>query len=62
MNIHIGLWIIPTILTLVMLAMMFRPWKSAGDWDYSFVFRVLWLIPILAMWVAFLTTDYLFGK
>ena len=53
MTITIGLWIIPTLLTAFLLGMMFRPWHSTGDYDFSYGLRVLWLIPVLAVWCAY---------
>jgi hypothetical protein len=62
MTITIGLWIIPTLLTLVMLAMMLRPNPDRGDFiDLTTVFRVLWLIPIMAVWVIYLGARVIFG-
>lgn len=53
-TITIGWWIIPVILTLGMLGMTLRPWESEGPYDISFLFRILWLIPILFVWVVYL--------
>lgn len=53
MKITIGLWVIPTVATVAMLIMMFRPYRSSGAWDFCSVFRLFWLIPILFVWVVF---------
>ena len=58
MTLHIGFWILPLVLSLACVAAMFRPWRSTGDWDYSFVIRVFWFFPILAVWLIYFAVAY----
>jgi len=53
MTITFDSWIIPTVVTVVMLCIMFRPFRASVDYDFSLVFRAFWLIPILAVWVIY---------
>lgn len=53
MNITIGLWIIPALLTLTCTVMMLRPYRSSGQYDFGLVFRLFWLIPISLIWCAY---------
>jgi hypothetical protein len=54
MTITIGLWIIPTIITFILLGVMFRPDHSSGDYNFGAIFRLLWLIPIFAVWMIYM--------
>lgn len=53
MTIKIGIWFVPVILTAFCLGMMFRPYRSSGDWDFSVIFRVLWIVPIAILWAVY---------
>lgn len=53
MKITVGLWIIPVLLTAFFVGMMLRPWKSTGDYDYSFIIRGFWLIPACLVWAVY---------
>lgn len=48
-------WIIPTIPTLICLAFMFRPLQKTGGYfsGLDAVFRLVWLIPILFVWLVY---------
>lgn len=47
------IWLIPTIPTIIMLAMMFRPVKCTTDmWGMDYVVRILWLAPIGLTWLV----------
>lgn len=54
MTITIGLWIIPTLITVVMLGIMFRPYQRSGAYDFGQILRLLWIIPIMAVWTFYL--------
>ena len=54
MTITIGTWIFPLIITMGLLGAMFRPYQSSGDYDFGATLRILWLIPILVVWVMYL--------
>jgi hypothetical protein len=53
MTITIGASVIPWLLTAFCVCMILRPWHSTGSYDFSFVRRVLWLIPILFVWCVY---------
>jgi len=67
-NVTFGWWILPAILTFILLCIMFRPLdthknvRNSNSWiDSNFlfdgiesVFRLLWFIPILLIWVVYL--------
>ena len=53
MTITIGTWCIPGILTIAMVCMILRPYKSSGDYDFGMVMRILWLIPIAIVWAVY---------
>ena len=55
MSITIGTWVIPVIATLTLLGVMCRPYHQSGDWDFGFIFRFFWLVPICVVWVLYLT-------
>ena len=48
-----ALWI-PVILTLVFLAIMARPYRRTGDYDFGGLLRIFWLFPIAGVWIFFL--------
>lgn len=54
MTITIGLWILPAIITLVLLVVMFRPYQRSGQYDFGEIFRLFWLIPIGAVWMLYM--------
>ena len=54
MTITVGWWLVPLVLTVIMGAIMFRPYQSSGAYDFTSIFRLGWLIPILALWVIYL--------
>ncbi len=54
MNITIGIWIIPTIITVILLGVMFRPDRSGGDYNFGAIFRLLWIIPICVTWMIYM--------
>lgn len=56
MTITIGLWIVPVIITLVIGAVMCRPYRSCGTYDFGFIFRLFWLIPICIVWMLYMAT------
>ena len=53
MTLTIGLWIVPAMLTAIMLFMMLRPYLMSGDYDFGGIFRVLWLVPIAIVWAIY---------
>ena len=46
--------IIPILITVIMLCVMFRPYRSSGQYDFGMVFRLFWLIPIGAVWIIYM--------
>lgn len=54
MTINIGIWTIPTIITIALLCVMFRPYHRSGQYDFGEIFRAVWLIPIAAIWVLYM--------
>lgn len=54
MNITISAIWIPLVITIVLLGVMTRPYRVRGSYDFGPIFRVFWLIPILAAWVVYL--------
>ena len=57
MTITLGWWLLPTFLTSVMLFMVFRPIHGGGPFDLTPMIRSLWLIPILFVWVVYLSVN-----
>jgi len=51
MTITIGIWIIPALFSLACLGMMLRPYQRSGDYDFGQMLRILWIIPILIIWL-----------
>lgn len=47
-----GLWI-PFLLTVALLVIMLRPYKSSGDYDFGSIFRVFWLFPVFIVWCLY---------
>jgi hypothetical protein len=54
MSITIGSWVIPALITAVLLCIMLRPYRSSGHYDFGALFRVLWLIPISVVWMVYM--------
>ncbi len=48
------MWVFPLIATLVMLREMFKPWTPEHQFDYDWLFRALWLVPIQFVWMVYL--------
>jgi len=44
---------IPTIITIILLVIMFRPYHEHGMFDTGAIFRLFWLIPILSTWLLY---------
>lgn len=55
MTITIGVWIIPVLITVVLLCIMLRPYHSSGDYDFGAIARIVWLFPIMATWIIYLS-------
>jgi hypothetical protein len=53
MTCTIGLWVIPLLLTLAMVARISRPYERRGDYDPGPIERVLWIVPILGVWLIY---------
>ena len=53
MTITIGAWTIPVVLTVLCIAMMLRPYRQRGDYDFGSVFRIFWLMPVGFIWAAY---------
>lgn len=53
MTLTLSIVYIPVILTLILLIIMFRPYRSSGTYDFGAIFRSLWLIPILVIWMVY---------
>ena len=54
MTITIGTWIVPTLVTVALLCVMFRPYHRSGQYDFGEILRLFWLLPICAVWVAWM--------
>jgi hypothetical protein len=54
MIIKIELWIVPVFITVILLCIMFRPYRSSGQYDFGQIFRLFWLIPIGAVWIIYM--------
>lgn len=54
MSITISAIWIPWVITIVLLGVMMRPYHVRGSYNFGPIFRVFWLIPILAVWVVYL--------
>jgi hypothetical protein len=53
-TITIKSWIIPLLITVIMLCIMFRKYRSSEQYDFGIVFRLFWLIPIGAVWMVYM--------
>lgn len=53
MTCTIGLWVIPLLLTIAMVALILRPYERRGDYDPGPIERVLWIVPILGVWLIY---------
>jgi len=53
-TITIKSWIIPIFITVIMLCVMFRTYRSSCQYDFGMVFRLFWLIPIGAVWIIYM--------
>jgi hypothetical protein len=53
-NVTLYFWMIPVVLTLLIVGWMFRPYRKSGDYDFTSIFRLFWLIPMLFVWVVYL--------
>jgi hypothetical protein len=53
MQITIGLWIIPAILTGICLFQMFRKQDGSDQFGIGALFSMLWIIPILFIWSVY---------
>ena len=58
---NLPIWSIPIILTIILAAIMFRPYHPEGDYDFGAIFRVLWVIPILLVWIVYLAAVLIFN-
>lgn len=47
MTLTFSIYWIPIVLTIVMLAIMFRPYHDCGRFDFGAINRIFWIIPIL---------------
>ncbi len=54
MIIKIELWIVPVFITVILLCIMFRPYRSSGQYDFGQIFRLFWLIPIGVVWMVYM--------
>lgn len=54
MIITINSWIVPALITVILLCIMFRPYRSSGQYDFGQILRLFWLIPILAVWIFYM--------
>lgn len=48
-----SVWI-PWAVTLALILWMFRPYEMSGSYDFGQIFRLFWLVPILAVWIVYL--------
>lgn len=53
MHLTIQFWTIPTIITVIFLFIMFRPYHTSHMYDFGQIFRLFWLIPICITWVIY---------
>ena len=57
-------WVIPLVLSLIMLAIMLRPVRfSGGSWfgDLELMFRGFWIIPMMVVWLIYLSLRVIFN-
>jgi len=48
------------LVTILMVAMMFRPGERSGEWDIGWILRLMWLIPISGTWVIYFAAMHFF--
>jgi len=53
MNVTISLWMFPTLLTVFLLLLMFRPIKGGGDYNFGVIFRLFYIVPISVIWAIY---------
>jgi len=53
MTITISTWIIPTVITIIALCLMFRPYRPSSMFDFCAIFRIFYLFPILLAWLIY---------
>ena len=54
MQITIGSWIIPVVLTVGCVVMFARPYPMRGTYDFlGAIFRIFWLLPIGLIWAIY---------
>lgn len=53
---EIGFWIIPVIISLVLLFVIFKPSEQSGGMfsGLDTLFRFMWFIPMLLVWIVYL--------
>lgn len=44
---------VPILLTIIMAIMMIRPYSNHGYFDLTPIFRAIWIIPILVVWLIY---------
>lgn len=54
MTITIGTWIIPTIITIILTCIMFRPNQGSGACAFELLLRLFWMIPICIVWIIYM--------
>jgi len=58
MTITVSAIAIPIILTLILLGVMFRPYRASTYFDITPAFRLLWVIPMLVIWLVYFMIAY----
>ena len=53
MNIVVGWWVVPLIITIGFLFKLFGGEKRTGNYDFSGIFTLLWIVPILVVWLIY---------
>lgn len=56
-SITLGWWLIPTIITIILLAIIFRPIEYSGGYfggGLEAMFRCFWFIPMFVVWIIYL--------
>lgn len=54
-------WIWPTILTVLVLGVMFRPLRTTDMYGLESVFRIFYLAPLFGIWALYFALLYFFG-
>lgn len=63
MTVTIGWWIVPLILTIGFLIAMFWPEERVSQYDFvTPLLRLLWIVPILLVWLFYFMGMYFFGE